>query len=220
MGFPSPPAVVQRLRSLAAEVVVPTIRLVCGYSTVGTVRWIGETPLDHSLSSMYPASQGGNRGVNSSYPAAQSFGCGGPPALHFRRGDLPKGRWERRVSDTIERAGALLRARLGEIEKEATRLQEALRSLDGGVPTKALRRRRRTKARRSRSKRAARGQRPKQFLAAVAANPKATVSEIAKEIGVSANQAGSLARRLEAKGEIKRSKRGFSITTSARRSKL
>ena len=120
------------------------------------------------------------------------------------------------MSDTIERAGALLRARLGEIEKEATRLQEALRSLDGGVPAKALRRRRRTKARRPRSQRAARGQRPKQFLAAVAANPKATVAEIAKEIGVSANQAGSLARRLEAKGEIKRSKQGIRVTAGAK----
>lgn len=120
------------------------------------------------------------------------------------------------MSDTIERVGALLRTRLAEIEEEATRLEGALPSLDGGVPAKPQRRRRRSKGRRSGSKRATRGQRPKQFLAAVKANPKATVAEIAKEIGVSANQAGSLARRLEAKGEIKRSKRGFRVTASAK----
>jgi anti-sigma factor RsiW len=110
----------------------------------------------------------------------------------------------------------LLRARLGEIEKEATRLRGALSSLDGGEPANARRPRRRTTARRSSSKRAVRGQRPKQFLAAVEANPKATVAEIAREIGVSPNQAGSLARRLEAKGQIKRSKQGFRIAAGAK----
>jgi DNA-binding MarR family transcriptional regulator len=87
--------------------------------------------------------------------------------------------------------------------------------LDGGGVAKP-RKRRRSKRRRSGAQRVARGERQQQFLAAAVANPKATVSEIAKEIGVSANQAGSLARRLEAKGEIKRSKRGIRIAASSK----
>jgi hypothetical protein len=110
----------------------------------------------------------------------------------------------------------LLRTRLAEIEEEATQLEGALPSLDGGTPAKGRRPRRRTKGWRSGSKRAARGQRPKQFLAAAKANPKATVAEIAKKIGASPNQAVSLARRLEAKGEIEHSKRGFRVTTGAK----
>ncbi len=114
------------------------------------------------------------------------------------------------MSERVERVRAVLKAALVEIEAEAAELQDALRSLDGGEPAKAPRHGRR-RARRAGSKRVARGQRPKQFLAAVEADPGASVAEIAKAIGVSANQAGSLARRLEAKGEIKRSKQGMRV---------
>jgi hypothetical protein len=115
------------------------------------------------------------------------------------------------VSERVERVREVLRAELAGVAEEAAGLREALRSLDGGEPAKAPRRRRRRKARRVGSKRVARGERPKQFLAAVEANPGASVAEIAKAMGVSANQAGSLARRLEAKGEIKRSKQGIRV---------
>ena len=118
------------------------------------------------------------------------------------------------MSERVERVREVLKASLAEVEAEAAGLREALRSLDGGE-VKAPRRRRRSKSRRAGSKRVARGQRPKQFLAAVEENPGASVAEIAKAIGVSANQAGSLARRLEAKGEIRRSKRGIRVAAKA-----
>lgn len=98
------------------------------------------------------------------------------------------------MSERVERVRAVLEAQLVEIEAEAAGLREALRSLDGGAPVQAPKRSRRRKARRAGSKRVARGERPKQLLAAV-----------------EANQAGSLARRLEAKGEIKRSKQGIRV---------
>ncbi|MGB7588237.1 MAG: helix-turn-helix domain-containing protein [Solirubrobacterales bacterium] len=119
------------------------------------------------------------------------------------------------MSERVERVREVLKAQLVEIEKEAAELEDALGSLDGGAPEKAPRRGRRAKARHSGSKRVARGERPKQFLAAVEANPGASVAEIAKAMGVSANQAGSLARRLEAKGEIRRSKQGVRVGSSA-----
>ncbi len=115
------------------------------------------------------------------------------------------------MSERVERVREVLKAQLVEIEAEAAELRGALRSLDGGGAVKAPGRGRRRKARRSGSKRVARGQRPKQFLAAVEAEPGASVAEVAKAIGVSAQQAGSLARRLEAKGEIKRSKEGVRV---------
>ena len=115
------------------------------------------------------------------------------------------------MSERVERVREVLEAALAEVEAEAAGLREALRSLDGGGAVQAPRRKRRRKARRVGSKRVARGQRPKQFLAAVEANPGASVAEIAKAMGVSANQVGSLARRLEAKGEIKRSKQGVRV---------
>jgi hypothetical protein len=115
------------------------------------------------------------------------------------------------VSDTIERVRELLRGRIAELDEEAGRLRQAMSRLDGGAPAAA----RRPHKRRAKGRRAARGERRRQFLAAVGTNPDATVSEIAKLIGVSANQAGSLARRLEASGEIVRSGRRVRLTAKA-----
>jgi predicted transcriptional regulator len=89
-----------------------------------------------------------------------------------------------------------------------------LASLDGGNAAPVSKRPAR-KPRRRRAKRAARGERRSQFLSAVRANPKASITEIGKQMGVSTNQAAGLARSLEASGEIKRSKRGIRLTAKA-----
>ena len=114
------------------------------------------------------------------------------------------------MSDTIERVRELLRGQIAEVDEEAKRLRKAMSSLDGNAPAAA----RRPPKRRAKSRRAVRGERRRQFLAAVGTHPDATVSEIANLIGVSANQSGSLARRLEASGEIVRS--GRRVRLSAR----
>lgn len=114
------------------------------------------------------------------------------------------------VSDTVKRVSNLLRGRIAELDEEEKQLRQALGNLDGGGQRPARRPRRK-----GRGRRAARGERRRQFLAAAEADPTATVPEIAKLIGVSANQAGSLARRLEASGAIKRSGRRIRLTAKA-----
>lgn len=108
----------------------------------------------------------------------------------------------------------MLKGRLAEVDDEASRLRRALASLDGGSATPVAKQPSR-KPRRRRANRAPRGARRAQFLAAVDANPKASITEIAKQMGVSRNQAAGLARNLEASGEIKRSKRGIRLTAKA-----
>jgi hypothetical protein len=118
------------------------------------------------------------------------------------------------VPDGSEHIREFLRKQVGAIEAEMARVQAALRSLDGATP-KASKPRQKSKARRGSSKRAGYGQRPKQFLAAAKARPKASLEEIAADIGVSTSQTRALARRLESKGQLKRSKQGFQVTTGA-----
>ena len=119
------------------------------------------------------------------------------------------------VSERVDRVREVLEAALAEVEAEAAGLREALRSLDGGAPVQTPKRKRRRKARRVGSRRVARGQRPKQFLAAVEANPGASVAEVAKAMGVSANQAGSLARRLGGKGRDQAIEAGVRVAAKA-----
>ena len=58
-------------------------------------------------------------------------------------------------------------------------------------------------------RRAPRGQRQQQFLAAVKKNPGARGSEIAKEMGVPPSQAYALARRLQQNGQIRKAGPGL-----------
>ena len=120
------------------------------------------------------------------------------------------------MADGNEHIRELVRKRIAGIEDETRRLKKALVSLDGGGGPESARpaaRPSRSQARRRpASKRAPRGQRLKQFLAAVEANPKASVEEIAKKVGVPLTQVRSVARRLEAQGAIKRSGQGFKVT--------
>lgn len=112
------------------------------------------------------------------------------------------------MSDTIESARRVLNSRLAEIETETEKLRSALQSLgtastsDASSPG--------PKARpRHRAKRAPRGQRREQFLAAVKAKPGSTAAQLGKEIGISTNQAYALGQRLLKDKEVKKSGKGF-----------
>ncbi|HWW67851.1 MAG TPA: MarR family transcriptional regulator, partial [Solirubrobacterales bacterium] len=64
-------------------------------------------------------------------------------------------------------------------------------------------------------RRAPRGQRREQFLAALEKSPGAKASEIAKQLGISANQAHTLARRLHKDRLIRRSGKGYRLIAKA-----
>jgi len=112
------------------------------------------------------------------------------------------------MTQGIDAARSLIESRLREIEEEARSLQRALGLLSGlGAPTPA----RPTRRRRKGGRRAPRGQRREQFLAAVKAKPGATAAEVGKKIGISTNQAYALGQRLLRGGEVKKSGKGYSI---------
>jgi transposase len=103
----------------------------------------------------------------------------------------------------------MLEARLEELEEETKHLTSSLEGLREESSSRPQRKPSR-KGRRGRGKRRAkRGQRKEQFLAAVKKNPGATAAEIAREIGVSPNQAYGLARRLQRDGTIVKSANGY-----------
>jgi hypothetical protein len=108
------------------------------------------------------------------------------------------------LSDTIARARTLIQARLAELEAEAKKLERALASMGEriaprrrpGRPKKAATAPAKAKPRathkRKSAKRAPRGQRREQLLAAIKAKPGARPSELASAIGVSSNQVHGL----------------------------
>ena len=107
------------------------------------------------------------------------------------------------MPDTIDSARQLIQSRLADLDAEAKSLERALASLGEGVSTK----RRPGRPR----KRAPRGQRREQFLAALAKSPGAKVSEIAEELGISANQTHTLAGRLHQQKAIRKSGKGYRL---------
>lgn len=117
------------------------------------------------------------------------------------------------MPDTIDRVRDLIQARLRELQAEIEQLEQGLRDLAGADGARPSSRARRRKAPRRRpAKRAPRGQRRQQFLAAVEKNPGAKASEIAKQLGISTNQAHTLARRLQKDHTIRKSGKGYRIT--------
>ncbi len=110
--------------------------------------------------------------------------------------------------DVLDQARKAIEARLHELEDEARHLRDALGSLDHH---RLRGRGRRTTTKRSTARRAPRGQRQQQFLAAVKKNPGAPVSEIAKEMGVAPSQLYPVARRLREKGEIRKRGKGYAV---------
>ena len=114
------------------------------------------------------------------------------------------------MPDVLDRARAVIEGQLHELEDEAKRLRKALASLDHH----RLRGRRRpttTTKPRSTARRAPRGKRQQEFLAAVKKNPGAPVSQIAKDMGVAPSQLYTVARRLHEKGEILKQGNGYAV---------
>jgi hypothetical protein len=122
------------------------------------------------------------------------------------------------VSNAIEDARKLIEARLRELDVEAKRLGRALQSLGEGGPAKRRGRSRRKATTSSGGKRRApRGQRRQQFLTALQKSPGAKASEIAKQLGISPNQAHTLARRLHQQKAIRRSGKGYRLAAAKAR---
>jgi predicted Rossmann fold nucleotide-binding protein DprA/Smf involved in DNA uptake len=115
------------------------------------------------------------------------------------------------MPDVVADARRMIEGRLRELEAEASRLRGALASLGGDRPRSTRARRRPAASGRRRSgtrKRAPRGQREAEFLAAVEKSPGAKVSAIAEEMGVPPNQVYGLARRLHRAGRIRKRRGG------------
>ena len=121
------------------------------------------------------------------------------------------------ATDAVQQAKELLQARLSELDKERTQLEQALRSLG---PSTGGRRGPRTtssaapRRRRSGGKRARRGQRENEFLAQVDSKPGAKISEIAKTMGVAPQQLYPIARRLTESGKVTRQDDGFHVAST------
>lgn len=109
----------------------------------------------------------------------------------------------------IAGARELIESRLREIEEEAGSLRRALVSLGGnaGGGSTGMPKPRRRKG----GRRAPRGQRREQFLAAVKAKPGSTAAEVGKTMGVSTNQAYALGQRLLKDKEVTKSGKGFRL---------
>lgn len=127
------------------------------------------------------------------------------------------------MSNAIEDARKLIAARLDDLESEAKGLETALASLgEGGSANgrrrksasrrKSTRRRKSAPPRRKRkAARAPRGQRREQFLATLRQSPGAKATEVAAQLGISANQAYALAGRLQKEGAIRKSGKGYRL---------
>ena len=114
----------------------------------------------------------------------------------------------------IEDARRVIEARLAELEQEREQLRGALESLSPGNarPAKPRTSRRSSRSRgshRSGGKRAARGQRQQEFLSDLSSHPGATMTEIARRIGVSPQQLYPIAHRLESSGAIVKTESGY-----------
>jgi predicted transcriptional regulator len=112
----------------------------------------------------------------------------------------------------IEEARRVVETRLAELEREREQLLGALESLSPGAAKPSKSRRRSSRSRgshRSGGKRAARGQRQQEFLSDLSSHPGATMTEIARRIGVSPQQLYPIAHRLESSGAIVKSENGY-----------
>lgn len=109
------------------------------------------------------------------------------------------------MADGLEQARRAIQDRLRELEDESDRLREALAKLgpNGNAPRAA-----RLRTTRGSRRRAKRGERQSQFLAAVEKHPGAKAPEIAKEMGVEPAHVYTLARRLHAAGKVKKQRGG------------
>jgi transcriptional regulator with GAF, ATPase, and Fis domain len=113
------------------------------------------------------------------------------------------------VQDLIERTRREIKERLAQIEplvKERDRLRDALAALGG---EKAAEKPRATRAKRQRGRpttrrRAGRGERRKQLLDVLQAEPGLRPSEAARRMGIHPSQLHALAKRTEEEGALER----------------
>jgi predicted HTH transcriptional regulator len=120
--------------------------------------------------------------------------------------------------DVLNEARQRIEAGLAEIDHEIERLQEVIRNLDGRVSAIGRRSGRRSAApKASRTgagrRQARKGQRREEVLAAIQANPGIKASEIAEQIGISANQVSGIGKALVKEKAVK--KRGPKYTAVA-----
>ena len=117
------------------------------------------------------------------------------------------------MPDPINDARILLRTRLAELQAEMKQVEQALKSLDGRRRGPGRPRGRRT--RKTSRPRAGRGERQQAFLKAVEQNPGVPTRQLAEKVGVSANQAHGLARKLRDDKMIRKSGKGYAVTRAS-----
>ena len=110
---------------------------------------------------------------------------------------------------TIDKAAGLLRERISELDRERSQLEMALKALNDGATGGRERPRRSQTTRRSRAAgKAPRGKRRKDLLDNIRRNPDNRLADHAKAIGISGNQAASIAKQLVDSEEVVRTGRG------------
>lgn len=117
------------------------------------------------------------------------------------------------MSDTINRARALIESRLAELDAESRKLKAALESMGEGTTSRPGRQRNlsATKARRKTTRRAPRGRRREELLAAIKADPGARPSDLARTIGISSNQVHALIAKARAEKLLVRKGKGYAL---------
>jgi hypothetical protein len=137
-------------------------------------------------------------------------------------------RKEEFVPTTIENARHLIQSRLADLDAEAKQLERALANLGEGSrpqrrrPGRPRKRvavatstppkpKRRTLRKRKSAKRAPRGQRREQLLAAIKADPGARPSDLAKAIGIKPTQVHALIAKARADKRIVKRGKGYAL---------
>lgn len=125
------------------------------------------------------------------------------------------------IVDAVSEAREIITSRVAELEEELGHLQRALVQLDGAEPSasggglgpRESKRRSKPKARKPvrGSRRAKRGQRRTELLAAIKKMPQATVPELADAVGIPAGQVYGLVRKAEADNRITKKGQGFVV---------
>ena len=129
------------------------------------------------------------------------------------------------MPDVLDAARQLISSRLADLDAEAKQLERALAGLGEGSARKrrpgrprksapvaaAPSKRKPSRRKRQSSKRAPRGQRREQLLAAIKANPGTRPSELAKEMGIRPTQVHALIAKARAEKLIVKSGRGYAL---------
>jgi DNA-directed RNA polymerase specialized sigma24 family protein len=132
------------------------------------------------------------------------------------------------MSDSITRAGELLRARIREIDEERPRLERALSQLNPSRPSSQSRQRRSTPARQSATGRAARstkrkiapaGQRQRQLVEYLRQHPGARPTEIAGALGVTPSNVQNILRQARNQRLVAKEGNGYRLAKRAAPSK-